>query len=217
MGKTLRIVCTSDTHNQIDRLPIPDGDVFLHAGDFSMGGSPEEIVRFNSFLGRLKHRHKIVIAGNHDFAFERTPAEARALLTNATYLQDSEVTVEGVRIYGSPWQPWFLDWAFNLERGPAIKAKWDLIPPGVDILMTHGPPLGHGDEAPRSGGKTERVGCADLLDAVRRVKPVYHIYGHIHEGYGETRDEHTTYVNASMCDAAYDPIQRPRLLRFPPR
>jgi Icc-related predicted phosphoesterase len=166
---------------------------------------------FDAFLGTLPHRHKVVIAGNHDFAFEKRPAEARALLTHCIYLQDSEATVEGVRIWGSPWQPWFYDWAFNLKRGPQIRAKWDLIPEGIGILVTHGPPLGHGDEVPRAFG-SEKVGCADLLEAVRRVKPRYHVFGHIHEGYGITKEGPTTFVNASLCDAAYRPVNPPLVL-----
>ena len=205
----MRFVCTSDSHLMHDRVPMPDGDVFIHAGDFTMRGELGEIARFNGFLAGLPHKHKVLIAGNHDFLFERGASLARATLTNCIYLQDSEVTIEGVRIYGSPWQPAFMDWAFNLERGPQIKAKWDLIPAGVQVLVTHGPPLGQGDEVPRPAGQRERVGCADLLDAVKRIRPAYHVFGHVHEGYGITRDEHTTYVNASMCDGKYNPINPP--------
>lgn len=88
------------------------------------------------------------------------------------------MTVEGLRIYGSPWQPEYGNWAFNLDRGAPLKAKWDLIPEGVDILITHGPPKGFGGQT-REGD----VGCDDLLEAVNRVKPLIHVFGHIHEGY----------------------------------
>lgn len=205
----MRFVCTSDTHTLHDRVPIPDGDVFIHAGDFTSCGELPDIARFNSFLGKLSHKHKIVIAGNHDFAFERQPALAQSLLTNCLYLQDSETVIDGVRIYGSPWQPWFNDWAFNLRRGPEIKAKWDRIPDDVQVLVTHGPPLGHGDKVPPPQGNGERVGCEDLLAAIRRIKPACHVFGHVHEGYGITTEGPTTCVNACMCDGRYSPINPP--------
>jgi predicted phosphohydrolase len=201
----MRIVCLSDTHDLHRELQVPDGDLLLHAGDATMKGTPAQIAAFDRWLGTLPHAHKVVIAGNHDWAFERTPAAARALIRNARYLEDEETTVDGLRIWGSPWQPWFFDWAFNLERGPAIAAKWALIPEGIDVLVTHGPPLGvldrtsHGDD----------VGCADLLAAVHRVRPRLHVFGHIHEGYGTLERGGTRFVNASNCTERYRPVQPP--------
>src|SRR5438552_1874538 len=84
---------------------------------------------------RLPHHHKVVIAGNHDFCFERNPEAARPRLRHAVYLQDQALEVEGLRLYGSPWQPWFFDWAFNLQRGEPLRAKWAQIPEGTDILI----------------------------------------------------------------------------------
>ena len=202
---TLRVVAISDTHCQHDALEIPAADVLVHAGDFTNLGRDEELAAFDAFLASLPHRHKIVIAGNHDFCFEREPERARAGLTGCHYLEDGGVEIEGVRFYGSPWQPRFLNWAFNLDRGAPLRAKWDLIPEGIDVLITHGPPLGHGD-ATFSG---EPVGCADLLAAIERVRPRFHVFGHIHEGYGVTRNEHTTFINASTCDARYGPVNAP--------
>jgi predicted phosphohydrolase len=130
----MRLVLISDTHQRHDQLTVPDGDVLVHAGDFSTRGGVEEVARFNAWLGTLKHKHKVVIAGNHDFLFEREPTLARSMLTNVTYLEDSGVTIEGLRFWGSPWQPRFFDWAFNLERGAPLTEKWNLIPTGVDVL-----------------------------------------------------------------------------------
>jgi len=58
----------------------------------------------------------VAIAGNHDFCFEDYRSDCEDELTNRGYLQDQEVTIDGLRFYGSPWQPWFYDWAFNLQR-----------------------------------------------------------------------------------------------------
>lgn len=206
----MKIVLLSDTHGLHDDLVVPDGDLLLHAGDLTMRGELDEIERAADFLRALPHRHKVVIAGNHDFGFERRPAQAVPLLAGLTYLQDSGVTVEGVKIWGSPWQPWFFDWAFNLQRGPQIRAKWDLIPAATDILLTHGPPWGHGDETVRG----QKVGCHDLLAAIQRVRPKLHLFGHIHEGYGSTQEGPTRCVNASICDLAYQPKNAPVVVEW---
>ena len=194
-----RIVCISDTHTRHEELEMPPGDILVHAGDLTDLGAETDVVDFDRWLGTLPYPHKIVIAGNHDFIFERDPVRARRLITNAVYLQDSEVEVEGLRFWGSPWQPWFYDWAFNLERGEPLAAKWRLIPERTDVLITHGPPAGIGDATHRD----EHVGCADLLAAVRRIGPRLHVFGHIHEGYGRWSGVPTTFVNASCCDLAY--------------
>ncbi len=201
----MRIVCLSDTHDLHDHVRVPDGDLLLHAGDATMRGSLAQIEAFDQWLGRLPHTHKVVIAGNHDFAFERTPARARAAIRNAIYLQDEEVAVDGLRIWGSPWQPWFHDWAFNLPRGPELAAKWALMPAGIDVLVTHGPPFDVLDTTSRG----ERVGCADLLAAVQRLAPRLHVFGHIHEGYGTAVRGGTRFVNASICTERYNPVQPP--------
>lgn len=209
-----RIVCISDTHNLHDRIDVPDGDVLIHAGDFTMGGRVAEVNRFAAWFAGLPHPHKVLVAGNHDWLFERSPAAARALVAEVAYLQDAGAEVAGLRIWGSPWQPWFHDWAFNLARGEAIRAKWDLIPGDVDILVTHGPPMGILDGIPTAFGDDGdpapmHVGCADLLEAVQRVRPRMHLFGHIHEGYGEVDHGGTRFVNASNCDADYQPANPP--------
>ncbi|KAL5010172.1 hypothetical protein ScPMuIL_012477 [Solemya velum] len=217
----IRFVCLSDTHAEIEKssITIPDGDVLLHAGDFS-NGSRSEVKLFNQFLGKLPHKYKIVIAGNMDLTFEGSTPHgqtepygadvARQYLPNCTYLQDSAIDVFGVRIYGSPWQPEFCC-AFNLPRGEKLLQKWNKIPADTDILLTHGPPLGYGD-SPRSGG---HVGCVELLNTVqRRVRPKYHVYGHVHEGYGVRSDGQTVFINASHMNRDC-PINQPIIFDFP--
>lgn len=200
----MRIVCISDTHSRHGDVVVPDGDLLLHAGDMSRRGQEVDIRSFDAWLGSLPHRHKVVIAGNHDFNFERSPA-SRAWISNATYLQDTRVRIEGLSIYGSPWQPRFYDWAFNLDRGPAIREMWDRIPVGTDVLITHGPPMGILDRTARG----ERVGCEELREAVRRIKPRVHVFGHIHEDHGVHVEDGTTFVNASTCNLDYRPVQAP--------
>lgn len=211
----LRLVLMSDTHGRHGGLEVPAGDLLLHAGDLTPRGSVGQLREAARWLASLPHAHKVVIAGNHDFCLEEQPEEARRILEEeggVTYLCDEEVTLMGLRIWGSPWQPWFYDWAFNLARGAAIAERWALIPPGIDVLITHGPPEGILDRTAAG----ERAGCADLAEAIARVRPRLHVFGHIHEAYGRLTWDGTLYVNASTCDLGYRPLQPPVLFTWPP-
>jgi len=163
-------------------------------------GDLDELKLNVEWLHSLPHRHKIVVAGNHDWAFQREPAAARALVAGLTYLEDSEVTLAGLRFYGAPWQPAFHDWAFNLPRGPALAAVWAKIPRGVDVLITHGPPEGVGDRVAIAG----RTGCADLRRRIEEVAPRLHLFGHIHQDGGLWARGATTHANVTTweCERA---------------
>lgn len=232
----VRIVCMSDTHSFTPHIKfsIPDGDIFVHAGDFSRCGAEEEVIEFNNWLGKLPHKYKVVIAGNHELSFDpkftqakssnivkSIPAlgysrheiseavsgqDVRKKLTNCFYLEDESLELFGLKLYGTPWQPKFHNWAFNLPRGEACLKQWNMIPDNTDILITHTPPLGHGDLCCTG----VRAGCVELLSTVqKRVKPKYHVFGHIHEGYGITTDGSVIYVNASTCNINYMPVNPP--------
>lgn len=191
-----RLVALADTHGYHAKLNVPDGDVLIHAGDLTQRGTLPQLEAVADWLRALPHRHKVIIAGNHDFALQRDAANARALFHGLTFLEDELATVDGLRVWGSPWQPWFHDWAFNLRRGAAIDEKWKLIPAGVDVLVTHGPPHGYGDVV-WSG---ERVGCEDLTRHLDRVKPRLHFFGHIHEDRGVWTRGETRIVNCSTSE-----------------
>lgn len=207
-----RIVCISDTHNFHRSLHVPAGDMLIHCGDATVNGTEEEIGDFADWFRQQPHEHKIFVAGNHDWLFERNPATACSLLgREVIYLQDSMTEVLGLKIYGSPWQPRFFDWAFNLSRGEEMAARWELIPPDIDILITHGPPNGILDSVPR-GPLAENAGCEELAARLRNMRKGrlrLHVFGHIHEGYGIKAIDGITFVNASVCDAAYNPKNRP--------
>lgn len=210
----MRIVCISDTHTS-HKKPfgdngeyLPEGDILLCAGDITNIGDPWDVFNFANSFTKTNFKHKITIAGNHDFCFERQKLLVKDMLEKSgwTYLQDEEVVVEGLKIYGSPWQPEFNNWAFNLPRGEKLKRVWDNIPLDSDIVITHGPPHGildfvHYDKI--------HVGCEELLPKILEVKPKLHLFGHIHETYGVFRDKDITFVNASICNLKYQPINRP--------
>lgn len=208
-----RIVAISDTHNRHewpDFPIIPDGDILIHAGDMTVSGTIPEIASFDNWLKTLPHKYKIVIAGNHDWLFMQEPGLAKELINHAIYLQDSECEIEGLKFWGSPWQPEFMNWAFNLPRGEKLARKWAMIPSDIDVLITHGPPEGIRDYLPCG----EAVGCADLRHQVLgRIEPKLHIFGHIHYAYGVSdyfnETSGTQFINASICDEAYRPTRQP--------
>ena len=121
----IRCVCLSDTHSKTNVMSIPPGDILLHSGDFSRMGEKKDILGFNKFLSSLPHRHKVVIAGNHDITFDLENEstlkrdfnilrnsnfrEVKSILKDCIYLEDSFCIVENYKIYGSPWTPRFYD------------------------------------------------------------------------------------------------------------
>ena len=102
----MRIVAVADTHLFHDaRYEVPEGDVFVHAGDLCRRGDLDELAEAARWIAGLPHRHKLIVAGNHDWAFVNELAAARRLLGDVLYLEDDEVSRLGARFYGSPWQP----------------------------------------------------------------------------------------------------------------
>ncbi len=205
----MRIVAVADTHLFHDELRVPDGDVFIHAGDLCRGGEVDELDLAARWLASLPHPTKVVVAGNHDWAFVKSPAEAQRILgPTVVYLQDSGVLLGGLRFWGSPWQPEFNDWAFNLPRGPSLREKWALIPTDTDVLVTHSPPHGIGDGGgPGDGGYggKHRLGCEDLRARVLEVRPMLHLFGHIHDSGGAWPIGATTFANVTTWECERGP------------
>ncbi len=190
------------------KIAVPDGDVLIHAGDFGLRGSLQEVRDFNRWLQKLPHTHKLVIAGNHDGALQTDAPLARLELDACTYLQDSAHSIDGVTFWGTPWTPTFYDWWFMGDE-PFLARKFTGIAPDVDVLISHGPP--HGildvtDEQVHAGS----VSLRDWLDG--RPRPRVMIFGHIHEGYGILERDGRVYVNAAICNERYQPINKPVVL-----
>lgn len=202
---TTRIVFISDTHNQMDQVDLPVGDILVHAGDALGHGNFIELARFNEHLRDLGYRHILYSPGNHDWPFQEEFSLAKATLANATTLLDESVVIDGFKFYCSPWQPYFGGWAFNLQRGDPLREKWKLIPEDTDVLVTHGPPYNILDTV-RYG---EHAGCWDLADRISVVKPKIHCAGHLHQGYGSLQKENTLFLNASICNESYQPVNKP--------
>ena len=214
-------VFISDTHGLHEMMshPLPEGDVLIHAGDCTNVGSQKNIQEFVYWFQNLKgFDTKIFIAGNHDWGFERKPDwlnhyinEENLSQSDVVYLEDSEFIIEDpefsrpIKFYGSPWQPRFYDWAFNVDRDK-IHVHWEKIPEDTDVLITHGPPQEILDVNPMG----EPCGCSSLRFQVEnRVKPFIHAFGHIHTQPGHKIVGDTTYINASTCTDRYVPSNKP--------
>jgi len=199
--KILKVVVMSDTHNSPPHpSQVPLGDVFIHCGDFSGIGSETEIKNFNMYLAQLPHKYKLVIAGNMDMGL--SVKQNRNLLTNCIYLEDSSIIIEGFKFYGSPYTPKFTG-AFQLRTPKESIDKWSIIPrDNLDVLITHGPPLGHLDRSSRTSG----LGCPYLKQVVDEIRPKFHVFGHIHNSYGREEKDNVTYINAAIFDG-HPPIE----------
>lgn len=208
----MKYVLLSDTHLQ-HNFTVPDGDALLHAGDFTWVGNIQEMTKAATWFGKLPHKHKIAICGNHDWLGEKNPTLTKQIFNDngVTYLHDASTELGGLKIWGSPYQPEFGNWAFNLSRyDMSLRDKWAQIPEDTDILITHGPPRGLGDMTTGAYHPPEHAGCYDLNQRVQALpKLKLHVFGHIHSGAGKYDRENKIYVNASVCNEAYKPVNSP--------
>lgn len=211
----MRAVLIADTQgyaHQILPHMLPEGDMLIIAGDLTGDGSLIELGAFDNWLSTLPYRHKIIVGGNHDDLLRKI--DGHTFFQNGTYVQDELIEVEGFKIYGSPMSEmgiYYDDrWAFchpeyNLKAAFAI-------PSGLDILITHGPPLGILDYS--RGG---RAGSRPLLVAVGVASPRYHVFGHIHEAYGYWEGFGGRFINAALCDERNRLFDTEGKLLHPPR
>jgi Icc-related predicted phosphoesterase len=205
-----RLVLISDTHDLHNQLSVPEGDILVHAGDLTMAGDVYNTQKALNWLNEQPHEHVVFVAGNHDFAFERAYTKERLDFGRLVYLENSGEQIGGINFYGSPVQPWFMDWAFNVHRGLPIRQYWNRIPDGVDVLITHGPPYGILDQA--TPGKSDHLGCEELRDRMASwdiSEPKVHVFGHIHGSHGREIRGATTFVNASAVNEAYKVVNQP--------
>lgn len=234
----MKITSIADSHGKQRYIKWGDKDrktdLLLIAGDISMMGSEYEVKDFFSWLYRFPAKFVVLIAGNHDLSFDphrggndgekplwllEELAIFKSKPTNF-YLENTGCEIEGIKIWGSPITPWFFGetWAFNEHRGPdKIGKVWEQIPEGTDIIITHGPPYGFGDFIPAGhyGEAEDRiVGCTELASRIKEIKPALNIYGHIHEGYGLYSDADTIYLNSSVVDERYQPVNQPWVFEY---
>ena len=218
----MRITFISDTHtkHRFCESDLPGGDLLIHAGDFMNSGySKREAIEFFDWFENIsKYDSKVFIAGNHDRLMENEIGEMQGILSGyktIDYLQDEQMTLDSdlsednVRIYGSPWQPEFYNWAFNLPRnGPELEWIWNKIPDNTDILITHGPAQGMLDTSGPPYNQPN-LGCELLAKRINAIKPKIHVCGHIHGGYGYRFENDTHFINASILNERYEYVNKP--------
>jgi len=225
----IRIIAISDSHNRHksikdfrdindlgeEKKPL-SGDIIIHAGDATGRGEQWEIEAFLEWYSKLDFKYKIFVPGNHDFGFEKNPELYKTMCSDLgiVLLIHESIEIEGIKIFGSPWTPFFHDWAFNgartlaesyLHYKPLMKDLWKDIPLDTDILITHGPPYEILDEVlfPSGASSGRFVGCVDLKERIQLVKPSLHFFGHIHCQYGQKHIDGVSYYNVSICDEMY--------------
>jgi Icc-related predicted phosphoesterase len=203
----LKIVLLADTHAHHRNLRLPKGEVLIHAGDISYRGEKLEIEDFLNWFHQQAFAHKIFIAGNHDFFFEKASQKelSQIIPDDIIYLNDSGVVIGGIHIWGSPITPKFYNWAFNRTRGEAIRKHWEMIPDNTDLLITHGPPYGILDQL----ADETHIGCKDLLNRVYQLQLKAHVFGHVHESFGCLNRWGIQFINACMTNENYELIHKP--------
>jgi Icc-related predicted phosphoesterase len=209
----MKLCIISDTHGKHNQLVLPNADCIIHCGDSTSVGKEHEIHNFFKWFSSLnQYVYKILIAGNHDWLFERNRLLALTHKPkNVIYLQDGEIVIDGIKFYGTPVQKPFYDWAFNRPEAK-LAQHWMAIPDDTDVLITHSPPFMIMDYAPHS---MQHEGSPSLYkEVLERIKPKIHCFGHLHSGYGIKVIENTTFINASNLDEDYNCINAPIIIEI---
>ncbi len=213
----MRLVATSDFHGKLDPAALPPGDVLVLAGDLladapddardPVGWQAERLRELDVLLGDLAFREVLLVAGNHDGVLQVRPELGRALRA-ARCLQDEPCELEGVRFWGSPWQPHLSKHPFFMPDGREAWALYRRIPEGTDVVITHTPPWGVLDSWEPGVGLGGRM----LRARVAALRPRVHVFGHMHPSYGAVQVGPTRFYNAAMCDGAGAPVNPPHVI-----
>lgn len=206
----MRDICLiSDTHRKHRQVEIPECDVLIHAGDFCRFEQQDHqtLEDVDCWFAESAANEIIAIGGNHDFPLQNR--EFR--FEHATFLEDSFTEVDGFTVYGSPWCPDLINFAYYATEDELIE-RWRAIPTGIDILVTHTPPRGILD-VPTSGNV--RLGCPHLWEEVNRIQPRLHVFGHIHASPGIHFENGIQFVNASIVGGRDLEVRnKPTLLKW---
>jgi len=206
----IKIVCISDSHRQHWRMDIPDGDILLFAGDAELD-SFNALQDFNNWLGTLNFKHIVVIGGNHDMVLANYVMEEKEMFfSNAIYLENTSVQIEGIKIFGSPYSLRFFSWAF-MKSEKQLEQMWELIPKNTDIVLTHSPCRNILDVTTTTD---ENCGSFSLRNKIKELQTKIHICGHLHSSHGKYTDYKTDYYNVSMLNDYYQYIFEPTVIYY---
>jgi len=208
------ITLMSDTHGQHRKIPkewLPDTDWILHTGDISSIGTLDQVSDFLDWFSKVgNYSFRCFIAGNHDWLYEKNSYVAKSMTPdNVIYLENSEVVMDGIKIFGVPQQIEFYNWAFNVPK-EGMKKYWDAVPSDTNILLSHGAPFGVLDMTLEG----KNTGCEYLLKRLSELKQIkLEVHGHIHEARGifEGADGQKI-INASLLNRNYKMVNRPYII-----
>ena len=193
----MKIAAFSDCHWNYKKIKdFPQADICIFAGDYCGSGYyANETFDFLKWFKYIPYKTKIAIPGNHDRLCEIDMDACKKLFqqADAHLLVDEQINIQGLSIYGSPWSPFFNNWAYMLPE-EQLKWKFKHIPAKLDILVTHTPPKGICDP--------DGYGSEALRKRLNDINPKLHIFGHNHGGYGYKETINTKFYNVSVCSDA---------------
>jgi Icc-related predicted phosphoesterase len=216
----MRIAMVSDIHGRWSKIKVPEVDVLISCGDYSFRGEERMVRDFHAWMYQQPAKHRISVQGNHEVQVEQNFWYSKQIAEKACpgvhFIDQGDFEIDGIKFYGSAITPWFLDWAWNKRRGEEIQRYWDIIPDDTQVLITHGPPAGILDAIYNVDGSVkDRFGCQDLMNRIGELKDLkLHCFGHIHGSSGEAYFNGVKYINASICDETYYPINPVRIIEI---
>ncbi len=200
-----------DTYGQHDAILLPRGNMIVHAGNITKNGTRAEVEDFLQWFSSLPYKHKIFIAGAHDRFLETDPAAVRAMIPEGVvYLEESGVEIEGLKIWGSPYNCYNHGSAFSCDA-TEIVAHWEKIPAETDMVIIHTPAYGVLDE----NFKGEHEGSKELLRRLVKVEPKYFIYGHRQSTHGYEYRHGIHFINASVSNEEFKITHKPVFRWYP--
>lgn len=210
---------THDVHRDLDEIVPQDIDILFFTGDLTYKGAEWELNILLEHFIRLKQRIPYIVGclGNHELGAEGKEDEWKMRFANIgiILLDHESIEIEGIKIFGSPYSPWFFDWAYSYynpkmgnqqdDEQKSATEVWASIPQDTQILLTHGPPDGILDAC-----KNGNVGCSGLLKRIKELKHlIYHMFGHIHGAHGVEVVDGVTFINSCIMDEKYKLTQKP--------
>lgn len=196
MIKILHISDTHGCHHHISALP--EADIIVHSGDFTMNGTEREVINFLNWFCDLPYAHKIFVSGNHDDILHGASIEG--LDSNVHYLCNSGIRIQGIKFYGVPM--FMYDCITGLQT-----QYYAVIPDDTDVLITHTPPLGILDF-----DDGINYGLQELRSKIESLNIKAHLFGHIHVRHGMKTIGEVVYSNGAIMGPKYDKLNTPQII-----
>lgn len=197
----MKIIHISDTHGCHRCLSaLPEADIIVHSGDFTMAVSEQEALDFLNWFCDLPYRHKVFICGNHDDCLYG--ANIDGLDSNVYYLCNSGIEIEGIKFYGVPM---FTEDCITDRQSQ----NYAQIPNNTDVLITHSPAYGILDLA-----DDINYGSEELLQSLARINPRLHLFGHIHRQHGIITMGTTMFSNGTIMNEHFSTFYLPNIIKL---